>query len=451
MTAQWQSFASDSGTVGGDPTVTKPTGTVDGNLLIAYTIATAGNTITAPAGGATWNLHAVSLGVNARLWWKIASGEPANYTFVNSGAGNSQVVVVRVTNFNAANPIDVASGFSGTGTLVIPSVTPTGPDRLLLQLVAKNSNTTFTGPGTATERWDALAGGFGSAGGDEVVGAAATGTRTWTPSSANVTPGVGFMVAINPAIQNVAVTGFDITVQFGTPTIVQDQAVTPAGFDVAVQFGTPTLVQEQVVSPAGFDLDVEYGTPAIKQTVAPAGFDIDVEFGVPTLVQEQVVAPDGFDLTVQFGVPTLLQELIVAPTGFDIDVEFGTPTLSQKVAPTGFDLTVEFGTPSLAFKQVVAVTGFDMDVQFGTPTVSVQPIVTGTVFNHETGVHVGAGVVVKLFDDSDVLVDTTTTDAAGVFSFARPFGDTGLYWTLATYDVLGVQYHGVSDRGCPAV
>lgn len=111
---------------------------------------------------------------------------------------------------------------------------------------------------------------------------------------------------------------------------------------------------------------------------------------------------------------------------------------------------VEFGTPNLLLNLVVEPAGFDALIEFGTPTLLLQPVVAGTVFNHETGDPVGAGIEVKLFDDNDVLIAITTTDAFGGFTFVRPMGDTDLYWTLANYEILGVQYHGVSDRGCPA-
>jgi hypothetical protein len=459
---------------GGDPVVTKHASLAVDDLMLAEGITTAAQTITPPG---SWSTHPESISTARPLYFKFADAgdvAAANFTFVTSGSASAIVGISVWRGVDKTNPWAGTAGSVSTSstTVTIAAAVPSVACYLAHVLVKLNLNT-WTPPALATpEDWDHTVSTIGSvAGSHETVASGSTGTRVWTAST-GAAPGLGYIVPLRAGLTVVSPTGFDIAVEFGTPTIVQDQAVTPSGFDVAVEFGTPTLaqeqivlttgydltvefgtptlVQEQVVAPTGFDVAVEFGTPEIKQTVAPAGFDLTVEFGVPTLLQEQFVEPDGFDLTVEFGEPTLLQEQIVAPDGFDLVVEFGEPSLVQKVAATGFDLTVEFGTPSLAFKQVVAVTGFDIDVQFGTPTIEVQPMVTGTVFNHETGLPVGAGVEVKLFDDNDVLIDTTVTDINGVFVFDRPFGDTDLYWTLAQYDVLGVQYHGVSDRGCPA-
>jgi hypothetical protein len=196
MTASWQSVASATAASGGDPVVNTPSGTVDGDLLVAWGIATAGH-VMALAGKTS---RPESVGTNGPLWIWFANSEPANRTFeVTGGLGNSQAVIARITGVDPGDPIDEIQGIASTGALVIPSLTPSGPDKLLFQGVAKNSNTTFTPPGTAAERWDSLAlpNNFGNAGGDEIVGAVPTGTRTWTPSSGSTTPGVGYMIALN--------------------------------------------------------------------------------------------------------------------------------------------------------------------------------------------------------------------------------------------------------------
>lgn len=392
--------------------------------MLAYGLVAAGAGMTATG---AWTVHPDSFGTQGPLFYRWASSEPANYTFTVSGTGNSVVRIVTYRGVHPTSPWDDADKIAGaTGAIALPSVVVTGADRRLVQMVAKYTNTLFTNPGTATERWDAAApsSGYGNAGGDEIVGAGATGTRTWTPAS-GTTGSIGYIIALATSAQTISPTGFDVAVQFGTPTLVRE--VNPSGFDVAVSFGTPTL--KQFVSPSGFSPAVQFGTPSLLREITPTGFDVAVTFGSPTLVQDQ----------------------LVDPTGFDVAVEFGAPNLSLALNPDGFDLLVQFGTPTLVLDNVLTVTGFDLTIQFGTPTLVLQPVVAGTVYNHETGNPAGAGVEVKLFDDTDTLIATTTTDAGGGFIFYRPIGDTDLYWTLASYEVLGVQYHGVSDRGCAAV
>ena len=123
------------------------------------------------------------------------------------------MVIVRVTGHHPTTPIDVYSGVStpnGTTNIVIPTITPTGGGRLLLQMVARiNNAVTFTKPASATSRYanNAASQSYGDAGGDEVVGASATGTRTWVPSS-STGQAFGFMVAIAPAVNPDTSAGF---------------------------------------------------------------------------------------------------------------------------------------------------------------------------------------------------------------------------------------------------
>lgn len=195
MVAVWQSVSAAGATLGTDPVVALPAGTVDGDLLVAVGLVNGANTITAPAG---WTTHPNSLGTSNPLWTRVASSEPADYTFVTSGTASSIVQIVRISGYNTATPIDVATGVAGTGTAyVIPTLTSNGADRLLMQMVSKLNNTSFTGPGSQTERYDAVTTGFTYAGGDEVVGSGATGTRTWTAASGS-NFGVAYMLAVAP-------------------------------------------------------------------------------------------------------------------------------------------------------------------------------------------------------------------------------------------------------------
>lgn len=199
VTAAWRSVSAASATLGGDPVVTKPSGTVDGDLLIAIGVTAAGQTVTKP--DASWTTASWSLGAGAPAFWKIAASEPANYTFVVSGTGGSIVSIVRIDGHDPINPFDAGSGnyVAGPGALAIPSVTSAGAGRLLMQMCVKLNNTSFTGPGSQTERYDANVAPSTAthAGGDEVVGSGATGTRTWTPAAGSG-PFLTYMAAIAP-------------------------------------------------------------------------------------------------------------------------------------------------------------------------------------------------------------------------------------------------------------
>jgi hypothetical protein len=199
MTAAWQTVAARSEAVGTDLVITKPTGTVDGDLLVFVGVCGAGQTISKP--DVSWTTAAFSLGGQAPCFYKIASGEGANWTFVVSGSVSSIGQVARFNAVDTSTPIGVGSGnfTAAAGGLAIPSVTTTGANNLLAQMVAKLSNTTMTGP-AGVEQWDATAPSQNVvyAGGSEVVGAGATGTRTWTPA-AGTSPFIAYMMEVNPA------------------------------------------------------------------------------------------------------------------------------------------------------------------------------------------------------------------------------------------------------------
>lgn len=252
---------------------------------------------------------------------------------------------------------------------------------------------------------------------------------------------------------------FDTTIRTYTITVALSQIV--FGVDETIQYSFELNGQGVAITGknnsfytgtiGGTPAKVDFPTLGILRTVT--GFDPAVTFGTPTLTQTTNLAVTGFDVPVSFGTPTVTPDQSVTPSGFDVAVSFGSPVVVPDllVSPTGFDVPVLFGSPTVVLDNVLAVTGFDVGVGFGAASVGLQPVVSGTVFNHETGDPVGAGITVKLFDDNDVLVDSTVTDAGGGFTFYRPFGDSDLYWTYAEYEISGVQFHGTSDRGCPAV
>lgn len=201
MTAQWRGTAIRSAQLGGDPTVDiSGLGIIDGDQLVAIAAASAGATITMDA---AWTLRGESLGTNLRIWTRTASSEPASYTLTVPGATAASLISISAFyGQHASTPIDFITAVSNTvATLVIPQGTSLGANRLLAQMLVKGNGGTFTPPGPPpTERYDTLSAtqNFVHAGGDEIVGSGATGSRTWTASIAS---GIGFgvMVALAPA------------------------------------------------------------------------------------------------------------------------------------------------------------------------------------------------------------------------------------------------------------
>lgn len=196
MVASYRSHEQASGLTGGSAVVTKPAGTVDGDYLVAVCVTSA-TSITPPAG---WSSPAWSLGGQLPAFVRAASSEPASYTFspVGGVTPNTGVVIVCIRDRHPSAPIDNAGSVSDISNLVMPSITSAGPNRLLMQIIKKASAAcTWTPPGGTTERFDAVVTSFSGAGGDDIVGSGATGTRTWTPTNTTQT-GVGYVIAFAP-------------------------------------------------------------------------------------------------------------------------------------------------------------------------------------------------------------------------------------------------------------
>lgn len=163
-------------------TITKPTGTISGDLLIACVTNGSANAAppTVPDG---W---ALLVGQGGTTWWGgiyyLAAGgsEPADYTwsgFTDSCTG----VMIAVSGADTSSPFD---GFTsapnvGTATPGCPGITTTVADTLIVGACAEDDNNGLstwacaTDPTTLSERAD-----FGSSGGADTNAGIATGTKT---------------------------------------------------------------------------------------------------------------------------------------------------------------------------------------------------------------------------------------------------------------------------------
>lgn len=177
MTATVQA-ASTGSAGGGAATVTKPTGTVDNDLLIAVHWQDPDGTPTAQT-ATGWaqegSTQDVALVGSTKVWRKTASSEGASWSFGGDAAASSLVAVLRIDGHDPSTPIDVTTTVStGAASVnhVAPAVSPTGSDSLLISgayaLVAGSDTNSYTPPSGMTERADwQVAGGW-------IVGSVAT-------------------------------------------------------------------------------------------------------------------------------------------------------------------------------------------------------------------------------------------------------------------------------------
>ena len=173
-------------------TLDKPSGTIDGELLIAFVSGTGGTLSatlnTVPSGWTLINGDSGD-GRNLYAYYKIASSEPSSWNWVWSTSLNLAGSVLRISDFSSASPIDTSSVSSHTGSpslVFTNAITPSSGDGLLLfGLCANNtSNVGATGYAIATNNpsWTERA---DIANGTSQVFALASAQRPQTTSTGN--------------------------------------------------------------------------------------------------------------------------------------------------------------------------------------------------------------------------------------------------------------------------
>jgi myo-inositol-hexaphosphate 3-phosphohydrolase len=191
--------SSNSASGSSTTTVTKPTGTVSGDLLVAITFSDSDGTwLTAPAGFTQQGANGSSAAGYGRVFTKAAGGsEPANYTFTGVVGSAKFCHMIRVPNGATLDVTPVWSGnTSNTTTHTAPSVTPTRDNELLIcatmAIVGSGAGNTWTPPSGMTELTDQESNsGYAStsaaflARGASTAGVA-TGTKTFTGSHASI-------------------------------------------------------------------------------------------------------------------------------------------------------------------------------------------------------------------------------------------------------------------------
>jgi len=172
---------------GTDVTVTKPSGVVDGDILLACTYRE-GGTWTLPSGWAWVNTGTPEqVNNNANAWiglaWKRASSEGASYTFALSTSTWRVVTVAAWSGCETSgNPWDVyASSSANTTNVEAPSITTTVTNTMCVVATANYDGSDVTaGSSGYTQRAEL--------GGDEFFekATAATGARAMAASTATM-------------------------------------------------------------------------------------------------------------------------------------------------------------------------------------------------------------------------------------------------------------------------
>lgn len=203
----------------GDITATRPTGTADGDLLVAVIFSDSGaatTDITAPAGWAVSGSPGTGPG-GAKGWvyTKTASSEPATWSWNLNNATANAVHTLRIT---GASGVEVVPSWGGSGSSstshVAPSISPASTDALLVcaayAIVASAGVATFTPPGGMTEATDLAPSDFSpgwaysTTAHQQLAASGATGTKTFT-SSISSDGAAGGSITVSLAIASAVV------------------------------------------------------------------------------------------------------------------------------------------------------------------------------------------------------------------------------------------------------
>lgn len=213
-----------------------PAGTAVGDLLVANVVGTVQTAATTPPAG--WTLFAAQNGFDGSsnngtsLFYRVATSADTSapsYTFASAGAaGRFTVLMVRLTGVDSATPFDGVAPVTSTGpaatSYVGASISPATAGALVLRAVSVNASSsagkTIVGQAglTSVAQADGSSGQNGRLAGiwsETVASPGATGTRTYTTSTAAQWAGIA--VAVRSGTSTPAA-GTLTSLRIGAPT-----------------------------------------------------------------------------------------------------------------------------------------------------------------------------------------------------------------------------------------
>ncbi|MDQ0755116.1 PKD domain-containing protein [Arthrobacter sp. B3I4] len=190
-------------------TLNKPAGAAAGDVLVASITADLAPTATAPAG---WTAIVNGLGINSSsssgakvfsYYHVVGTSDPGSYSWTLSTAVKWGAGVTAYRGVNNTTPLDssvataVNTSYSAT-SITAPSITTASNGAMLIGGVGFDSGSPgATPPSGWTERWEASGGQIGEAADKPQATAGASGTATWTFSTAKAV--AVWQTALKPA------------------------------------------------------------------------------------------------------------------------------------------------------------------------------------------------------------------------------------------------------------
>ncbi len=236
-------------TTGTSVTVTKPSGTLDGHLMLVHIQHSTGNLGadgTAPSGWTLIGTRQENASSSHWYYWKIASSEGASWGWTNYASATLQYGIIVVSGADQTTPLNVTHLLQNTniaGTTVDLSVVTTVADCLLVGFAGQDQtvSTNVWSQGSMTERYDEnQTADLTHCGYTETATTATTYNRTITASVAQRISGA--LIGVAPA-SNVNVTPSPVAAVASVPaaTIPAGAVVTPASVNATAAVPAPTV------------------------------------------------------------------------------------------------------------------------------------------------------------------------------------------------------------------
>lgn len=481
---------------------TKPTGTTNGELLIAIQVSTLGATYGAPSG---WTQIGSSQ-TNGAAWYRIVGSSPgsdgATYAFTQSAALSAmRVTIARFSNANQTTPLlDSYITQTNGSNAVMAALNPTGSDiTLFSHLQLQNATSAVTVPSGMTQTYNSTT--SATKAGAVLTGqsSGSTGTKTWTNNS---TTWVGLFVAIKTGTTAYSETPSDSATasdsaakavgksaaDSATPTdassrhprksvadsaassdAIATKGVTKALTDSTAPTEAPSLrvTKPTADSVSTSDAAVRAIGPRPSDSLTPSDArafsatkgltdsasaveDITLILGSLRSINE---VSEAVDLASKFITPgaksdsvatselaTLLLSKGLADSVTASDVATRLVQYLRTTDSYAFVADIPAKHISLTFRDVIgAVEDWPVEVA--------SRVIAGVVRNHETG-SVVEGATVRLFRSTDdAICQTATSGPDGSYSFDRDADDPYDYYVTAQYLEGATQVHGITDRG----
>lgn len=224
------SFVSAGNIAGPDLTLTKPTGTANGDVVLIL-VYFEPDTCAISISPGTWETKEIANtgAFKIKAFWKYASGEPASYTISNDVAGDQWRTAVGVAlsggtgggtiaDTSAQSTVQADGTVSGAQT--VPSVTTTGADRMV---TFNYGNFSGSNPSAMTGFCTNLRGAFGGCAIADALQAVAGATGTSRPSAGIGTEDYAAMhlalISDTPSAAPIAISAAGATWDFPHPPI----------------------------------------------------------------------------------------------------------------------------------------------------------------------------------------------------------------------------------------